>query len=134
MSETHPANSNRLVGEKLSAGRCDAQYVKPLSPQYEKGLGDHLTKSMPISAPGREAKAAATTVSTGIRNVMFQFMVMLALYNSVLTRSAWLRLGQWAASVVRISWGGELRTAATLIPASLRGSLLPVELSERRTL
>jgi len=61
------------------------------------------------------------------------FMVMFTLYHSVLTRSARLRLGQWAASAVSISWEGELRTAATLIPALLRESLLPVELSERRS-
>lgn len=107
--------------------------IHKLSPRYEIGPGDYLTKSRPISAPIKETKAAAT-VSTGIRNVMFQFMVMLTRYNRVLTRSARLRWGQWAASAVPFSWEGELRTAATLIPALLQESHLPVELSERRSL
>ena len=105
---------------------------KTISPQPETGPGDHLTQSRPISPPNTEARAAATAVSTVTRTLMFMFIVMLTLDNSVLTRSARFRPGQWTAQAVRISWEGELRTAATLIPAPLRGSLLPVELSERR--
>ena len=106
-----------------------------ISPQPEIGLGDYLTQSRPTTAPEREARAAATAVSTGIRNVMFQFMVMLARYNSAITCSASVRPGSMVSgNAGRISWEGELRTAATLIPALLRESLLPVELSERRPL
>ena len=95
---------------------------------------EHLTQSRPISAPIRDAKAAATTVSTGTRTRMFVFMVMLALYTSALTSGTWHPPGKWVAPATRNSWEGELRTnAATLIPALLRESLLPVELSERRS-
>lgn len=71
------------------------------------------------------------TVSTGIRNVMFQFMVMLAVNHTALICSALGNTGQWAASAVLLSWGEGLRIAATLIPAPACGSLSPVELSER---
>lgn len=103
-------------------------------PQSEIGLWEHLTKSRPILHPIKEAKAAAITVRPWMLDVYLysMFMVMLTLYHSVLTRSYQRNLGQWAALSVPFSWEGELRTAATLIPASLRGSLLPVEHSERR--
>ena len=91
-----------------------------------------MTKSTPISPPARKASAAAMTVSTWLGTFSFRIMVMQAVYITVLTDSYRSNPGRWAASAVRISWEGELRTAATLIPAPLRGSLLPVELSERR--
>ena len=92
-----------------------------------------MTKSTPNSPAARKASQEAIPVSTDdVRISVFVFMVMLALYTSVITCSARIHPGRWAASAVRISWEGELRTAATLIPAPLTGSLLPVELSERR--
>jgi hypothetical protein len=106
-------------------------YNKKISPRPEIGPGEQLTKSRPISAPEREARAAAMTVSTGIRNVMFQFMVMLAVNHTALICSASGKTGQWAVSAVLLSWGEGLRIAATLIPAPACGSLSPVELSER---
>jgi len=82
--------------------------------------------------PIKEARDAATAISTVMRTLMFIFMVMLTLYNSVLTDSAWLRPGRWAAEAVRINWGEGLGTAATLIPARLLTSLSPVERQTRR--
>lgn len=107
--------------------------ITQFSPQSETGPGEHLTKSRPISAPIKETKAAATAVSTGMRILIFVFMVMLqALYTSVITCAASLRL-MVTGKADRVSWEGELRTAATLIPALLQESHLPVELSERRS-
>ena len=61
---------------------------------------------------------------------MVMFMVMQALYNSVLTRSARCISGLRAALAACEKWEGELWTAATLIPALLRKRLLPFELSK----
>lgn len=107
--------------------------IQKLSPRPETGPGEYLTKSRPTEIPIKESRKAATAVSTGIRILIFVFMVMLARYTSAITCSTRFRPGQWAASADRISWEGELRTAATLIPALLRESFLPVELSERRS-
>lgn len=103
-----------------------------ISPRSAIGPGEQLTRSRPISAPERDARAAAIIVSTGIRTSMFQFMVMLTVYATVLTRSYRGNPGRWTTSVVRENWGEGLRTAATLIPTRLRAGLSPVELSERR--
>ena len=92
-----------------------------------------MTKSNPISPPARKASKDAIAVSTCMRISVFVFMVMLALYTSVITCSASACPGLMVPdNADRISWEGELWTAATLIPTFLREGLLPVELSERR--
>jgi hypothetical protein len=64
---------------------------------------------------------------------MFQFMVMLAVYITVLTRSASVMPESMVSgNAGRENWGEGLRTAATLIPTRLQAGLSPVELSERR--
>jgi hypothetical protein len=112
------------------------KFKQTISPQHETGLWEHLTKSMPNSHPNKEASAEATVRLCMLNVYLYSmFMVMLTLYKSVLTSSASAcpRL-MVTGHADRISWEGELRTAATLIPAPFRGSLLPVELSERRLL
>lgn len=98
-------------------------------PRHEIGLGEHLTKSTPILLPVTRASEAATTVRPWTETLMLMFMVMQTLYISVLTVSARWISGLRAAFAAREKWEGELRIAATLIPALLWKRLLPFELS-----
>lgn len=117
----------------MKAPASRGEFFQTLSPRYETGLREQLTRSRPISAPEREARAAAIIVSTGIRTSMFQSMVMLTVDNTVLTRSASaMPESMVSGHAGRENWGEGLRTAATLIPTCLRVSLSPVELSDRR--
>ena len=104
------------------------------SPRGATDPREHLTMSRPTVTPIKEKKEAATVVRPWMLYLFTMFMVMLTLKHSVITSSAWHLPGKWVATATRNSWEGELRTnAATLIPALLRESLLPVELSERRS-
>jgi hypothetical protein len=109
------------------------QCLHTLSPRHEKGPGEHLTKSRPNLVPTWATNAAVTRVSALIWTLMFTFMVMLALYTSALSCSAWIDSGRRGPCASLISWREGLRTAATLIPTPACGSLPPVELSEGRT-